>query len=54
MWITVVDSGKFEFNDIITLLMKNDSERGRFVSPGFYFILYLYCIISNIVDGKLN
>jgi len=25
-WITVMDVIKFEFNDIITLYMKNDSE----------------------------
>jgi len=41
MGVTVMNGIKFEFNDIITLYTKNDSERRRFVSLG-YFILYLY------------
>jgi len=32
---------QFEFNDIISMYMKNDSVRKRFVSLG-HFILYLY------------
>ena len=49
-----MDDIKFEFNDIISLYMKNDSERRGSVSIG-YFILYLYTtIIINAVAGKLN
>jgi len=31
-WVTVIDSVKLEFNDIISLYKKNDSERKRSVS----------------------
>jgi len=31
-WVTVMDGVKFGFNDIISLYMKNDSERKRSVS----------------------
>jgi len=28
-WVTIIDDVKFEFNDIISLYKKNDSERKR-------------------------
>jgi len=31
-WVTVMNGVKFEFNDIISLYKKNDSERKRSVS----------------------
>jgi len=31
-WVTLMDGVKFEFNDIISLYKKNDSERKRSVS----------------------
>jgi len=31
-WVTVKDGVKFEFNDIISLYKKNDSERKRSVN----------------------
>jgi len=31
-WVTVIEGVKFEFNDIISLYKKNDSERKRSVS----------------------
>ena len=31
-WVTVMDGIKFEFNDIISLYTKNDSERRRMLS----------------------
>jgi len=36
--VTEMYGFKFEFNDIISLYTKNDSERRRFISQG-YFIL---------------
>jgi len=41
-WVTVMDGVRFEFNDIISLYTKNDSER----------IFYIYIgIIINTVAG---
>jgi len=34
--VTVMDSVKFEFNDLILLYTKNDSEQKRFVSLAFF------------------
>ena len=39
-WVTVMDGIKFEFNDIISLYTKNDSDRRRVFSLG-YFIQYI-------------
>jgi len=35
-WVNVMDCDKFEFNDIIALNKKNDSERRRSVSQSDY------------------
>ena len=37
----IMDSIKFEFNDIISLYKKNDPERRRYVSLGIRHIIYI-------------
>ena len=37
----IMDGIKFEFNDIISLYKKNDSERRRYVSLGLRHIRYI-------------
>jgi len=40
----IMDVIKFEFNNIISLYTKNDSDRRRFVvSVDILYYLYLYC-----------
>jgi len=41
-WVTVIDDIKFEFNNIISLNTKNDSDRRQFVSLGYVLLHQLY------------
>ena len=43
-WVTVMDCVKFEFNDIISLYTKNDSERWRFVNVDILYYIFYICI----------
>jgi len=42
-WVTVMDGVKFEFNDIISLYKKNDSEQKRPVS--LYYQVYFMILL---------
>jgi len=48
-WITVINGFKFEFNDIISLCMNNGSEQRRFVSLGYFMLLYLGTVETRLV-----
>jgi len=54
-----MDGIKFEFNDIISLYTKNDSERKRYVSVDilyhkYYIDFILLLLINNSEASKLN
>ena len=44
----IMDGIKFEFNDIISLYKKNDSEWRRYVSLGIRHIIYLSMVLKKI------
>jgi len=50
----IMDGVKFEFNDIISLCMKDDSERRQIVSRLQYFILYFKLFLLPTLAGRLK
>jgi len=42
-WVIVLDCVKFEFNDIISLYKKNDSENGQSAYDITKYIWWYYC-----------
>jgi len=49
-WVTVMGGVKFEFNDIISLYTKNDFERRKFVSLGYFILNLYYYYLLLIID----